>query len=124
MTDQRGSILIFSVLILATVLGISLALANVFAPRLRVVSEASSSTVAVYAADSASEMCLYEARKETNDTGNLNGGTLANGATFTIRNIANGQLVTSNCSVLGSGSMGFEAVGSYMGIYRAFEVQQ
>ncbi len=124
MNDQRGSILIFSVLILVTVLGISLALANVFIPRIRVVNEASNSTVAVYAADSASEMCLYEARKEVNDTGSLNGGILENGATFTIKDIANGQFVTSDCSVLGSGSLGFEAIGSYQGIYRAFEVQQ
>ncbi len=124
MTDQRGSILIFSILILAVVLSISLALASVFTARLRVIGEASSSTVAVYAADSASEMCLYEARKEFNDTGSLNGGILANGATFTIKNVANGQLITGNCSVLGSSSIRFDAIGSYTGIYRAFEVQQ
>ncbi len=62
MNDQKGSILIFSVLMLGVIITITLALGNIFLPRLRTSTEAINSVVAIYAADSALEWCLHEQR--------------------------------------------------------------
>lgn len=59
---QDGSILIFSVLMLGVILTITLALGNIFLPRLRTSTEAVNSIAAVYTADSALEWCLHEQR--------------------------------------------------------------
>lgn len=60
--NQKGSILIFSVLMLGVILTITLSLGNIFLPRLRTSSEVINSVAAVYAADSALEWCLHEQR--------------------------------------------------------------
>jgi len=62
MNNQQGSILIFSVLMLGVILTITLALANMFLPRLRTSTEAINSITAIYTADSALEWCLHEQR--------------------------------------------------------------
>ena len=60
--EQRGSIIIYTVLILIAVMTISFALMRLFLPKFKVVKEAVSSSVAFYAADSAMEWCLYSNR--------------------------------------------------------------
>ena len=61
-TSQKGSILIFSVLMLGVILTITLALGNIFLPRLRTSTEAINSIAAIYTADSALEWCLHKQR--------------------------------------------------------------
>ena len=62
MYQEKGSILIFSVLMLGVILTVTLALGNIFLPRLRTSTEAANSIVAIYTADSALEWCLHEQR--------------------------------------------------------------
>ena len=59
---QKGSIIIFAVLMLGVILTITLALGNIFLPRLRTSTEAINSVAAIYTADSALEWCLHEQR--------------------------------------------------------------
>jgi hypothetical protein len=61
-TKQQGSIIIFSVLMLGVILTITLALGNIFLPRLRTSTEDINSVAAIYTADSALEWCLHEQR--------------------------------------------------------------
>ena len=62
MNNQKGSIIIFAVLMLGVILTITLSLGNIFLPRLRTSTEAINSISAIYAADSALEWCLHEQR--------------------------------------------------------------
>src|SRR3989344_2804672 len=62
--DQSGIALILSVLLLAIILSITVALISIFAPRLRVSSDIKNSVSALFAADSGAELCLYEAFKQ------------------------------------------------------------
>jgi hypothetical protein len=76
--------------------------------------------IALYAADSAVEMCLYEARTPVNQPALV----FDNGATIQITNSANQADITDNCSVLGSASFGFRATGTYRGVRRTLEISQ
>ena len=62
MQQEKGSIIIFAVLMLGVILTITLSLGNIFLPRLRTSTEAINSVAAIYAADSALEWCLHEQR--------------------------------------------------------------
>jgi len=55
--QDRGSIIVFTVLMLTAILTITLTLTRIFIPRLRSITEATDSIGAVYAADSAMEWC-------------------------------------------------------------------
>lgn len=126
---QRGSVILYALLIIAVMLSISLALIGVTMVRHRSVSQAKLSTIALFASDSAVEMCLYEARYMLNyndPASTMNDGTLNNGAAFTIEDVLNpGTMVQDDCSVLGSSSFSFRAVSSYFGtISRALEISQ
>ncbi|MBI2674228.1 MAG: hypothetical protein HYX22_00620 [Candidatus Yanofskybacteria bacterium] len=48
---QRGSIIIFTVLMLSAILAITLTLTRIFIPKIRAITEAADSVGAVYAAD-------------------------------------------------------------------------
>jgi len=63
---QKGSILVFSVMILTILLTISITLAKVFIPKIRVATEAANSVSAIFAADTGIEWCLYTFRHDTN----------------------------------------------------------
>lgn len=126
---QRGSILVFSILILAVMMATSMALARIFLPKIASVNQARNSVTAIFAADSASEFCLYEARKGVVPTPLPNPPSTAlmtNGAFFTIASLsAGGEVaVSDNCVVLGPKSFRFRATGVYNGVNRALEVSQ
>lgn len=124
MKNQRGSILIFSMLILAAIMGISLALVAAFAPKVRLLSGAVSSTVAIFAADSASELCLYEARKQVIPSP-LASPLLTNTATYSIASLSASEIdVTADCRPMGDGGFTFRATGTYQGVNRSLEVSQ
>lgn len=128
MHSERGSIIVFSVLLLTVILTVSLGLLAIFIPKLRTVAESINSTTAIFAADSATELCIYEARKKVNydeATSTMNDGTLDNGATFTVKDLApGGSFIQADCSALSSSSFSFRAVGTYRAISRALEITQ
>lgn len=61
---QRGSILIYTILVLISVTTISLALLKLFIPKFKVASESISSVIAISVADSAMEWCLFSNRDD------------------------------------------------------------
>jgi|SRR3989338_5525320 len=63
---QNGSIIIFTLLIMITVMVISITLMRLLIPKLRIVRESIYSVVAVYAADSGMEWCIFANRKDIN----------------------------------------------------------
>lgn len=126
---QRGSVIIYALLIIVAMLSISLALTGIAMVRHRTATQAKLSTIALFASDSAVEMCLYEARYTTNyndPASTMNDGKLDNGAVFTIENVSSpGTMVQNDCSVLGSASFSFRAVSRYFGtVGRALEISQ
>ena len=111
--NQRGSILIFTLLMLTSILTITLVITRIFIPRLRSITEASNSVGAVYSADSAIEWCLYSNRGKTPT---LPQPTMGNSATYQLYNDGS----PSTCP---SGEvLRYRAVGSYRGVSRSFEV--
>lgn len=123
MKNQRGSIIVFSVLILTVVTAATMTLTAIFVPKIRTVGEAVNSAVAIYAADSAAELCLYEARQQPALLATR--PLMTNGATFTIASLSASPLdITPDCTILGSGSFEFRAVGTYNSVSRALELSQ
>jgi hypothetical protein len=123
MKNQRGSIIVFSVLMLTTMLLITLALLNIFLPKLRLAYDVSDSMVALFAADSAAERCLYEARQQSVVI--QDGDLLTNGASFVIASLSSPEvLTTDDCRPLGTGSFRFRVVGTFRGVNRALELSQ
>jgi Tfp pilus assembly protein PilX len=118
-TSQSGQMLLYAILMMAVMLAISLALTSLFVSKLRAAQSARDTVIAFYAADSASETCLYQARIGPTDP-----VTMDNGATFTIIDAADDSDITADCSVLGSGSFTFQAIGAYRGTSRALEISQ
>ncbi len=118
-TSQRGSILIYPLLSMAVMLAIGLTLNALFISRLRATVSSRAALVALYAADSAVESCLYQARNGTQD------GALAmdNGATYAVLDVLTDTDVTGDCSALGK-SFGFRATGNFGGSSRALEISQ
>ncbi len=118
--QQRGSILIYSMMTMAVMLAIGTALSGLFVARLKRVGAVSHAVRAIDAADSAAERCLYEARHAVVE--NL---TMTNGATYAI---VGGPLltidVTADCSSLATASFQFRATGTYQGATRALEISQ
>jgi hypothetical protein len=128
MHSERGSIIVFSVLLLTVILTVSLGLIAIFIPKLRTIAESINSTTAIFAADSATELCIYEARKKVNydeASSTMNDGTLDNGATFAVKDLnPPGNFIQADCSALSSASFSFRAVGTYRAISRALEITQ
>ena len=56
---QKGIIIIFTAIILGITLSIALALGAIFAPKIRLITEAKNSVGALFAAESGLEWCLY-----------------------------------------------------------------
>jgi len=120
---ERGSVILYAMLSMSVMLAIGLTLNGLFISKLHAISAARNSIAALYAADSATELCLYEARKGTLEPSPRL--TFANGATFEIKSTAAGQPdVTGDCSNLGTDSFGFRAMGTYRGVRRTLEVSQ
>jgi hypothetical protein len=108
-SNQKGSALIFTVLILGTMLATALALAAIYTPKILTVKDASSNSVAaIYAADSILEWCLYTSR---GNVPSLAQPTMSNGATYTV--------TPAGCS---GSPLDVQLVGTYHGVSRAFEV--
>lgn len=106
---ERGAIIIFTVLMLSTILAISLALAAIFLPKIRgIVNAGPGSVGAIYAADSAIEWCIYKNRGYPD----LPQPIMSNGSTYTI--------TPSDCSVT---PLNHQAIGNYRNVSRSLQVQ-
>ena len=112
---QKGSIIIFTVLMLSAILAITLTLTKIFVPRIRAITEATDSIGAIYAADSAMEWCLYNNREKTPP---LARPVMANGSTYQIYSDGN----PSDCT--GGEEPNFRTVGTFRGVSRSFEVSE
>lgn len=117
--EQRGSVLIYAMLTMTVMLAIGLTLTSLFVSKLRAAAATRNAMVALYAADSATEMCLYEARTAADD----NPLVLDEGVSFTITDGTNME-ITEDCSVIGSASFGFRANGNFRGARRTLEISQ
>lgn len=113
---ERGSILIFAVLMLSVILTITLTLASIFAPKLRSISETANSVKAIYAADSALEWCLYNNRYPLAP---ILSPVMSNNASYKIYDT--GGTEVANCATQ---PLDYRTVGSYSGVNRSFEVTE
>lgn len=120
--NQRGSVILYAMLSMSVMLAIGLTLNALFISKLHTASQERNSISALYAADSATELCLYEARGAAVEPNPRL--TLPTGVTFHITNTANQADVTGDCSVLGTSSFGFRATGTYLGVRRTLEITQ
>lgn len=121
--SQSGSILIYAMLIMASMLAIGLTLGSLFIGKLKSASAVRDSITALYVADSAAELCLYEARQGAPAPSPRM--EFAGTVLFEIKSTEPGNPdVTGDCSVLGSSSFGFRATGTYRGVRRTLEISQ
>ena len=112
---DRGSIIIFTLLMLSAILAITLTLTRIFIPRIRTITEVANSIGALYAADSAMEWCLYNNREKSPS---LAQPVMANGSTYQI--YRGGSL--SVCP--GGETLNYRTVGNFKGVSRSFEVSE
>lgn len=120
--NQRGSVILYAMLSMSVMLAIGLTLNALFISKLRIAAQERNSMTALYAADSATELCLYEARSGSLDSSPRL--VLPSGVSFKIANTANQADITGDCSALGSSSFGFRATGTYLGVRRTLEITQ
>ena len=107
---EQGSVLIFSLLITGTIIIMTLTLVAIYIPKIRIAFESVGSSVAMMAADSATEWCLYVNRGKLPS---VSQPTMSNGATYV--------LTPSDCTTQ---PLNFRAVGTYKGVSRSFKVQE
>lgn len=102
-------------------LAVGVSLTGLFIGKLKRARAVQDSTIAIYAADSAAERCLYEARTGIQVTPAL---VMSNGATYTIT-LDDVTDVTADCSAIGvSGVFTIRVIGTYRGVSRALEITQ
>lgn len=112
---QRGSIIVFTVLMLSAILAISLTLTSIFIPKIRSITEAADSIGAIYAADSAMEWCLYNNR---GNAPSLPQPIMSNSATYQIHR-------NGTPSVCPSGeTLNYRTVGTFRRVSRSFEISE
>ncbi|MFH1392822.1 MAG: hypothetical protein ABIG73_00325 [Patescibacteria group bacterium] len=105
---QSGIALILTIVISSVVLLIAGLIASIVMTQLKLASDISDSTIAIYAADSGVEYKLYQIRKEANTAGTE--FSLSNGAT---------TLVTVSGTLP---NLTIKSLGSYLSVKRQFEV--
>lgn len=121
---QRGSILIYTMLVLIAITTISLALLSLFISKFKVANESISSVVAISVADSVMEWCLFSNRDDP-----ASPPAVPPQPTFSI-STANLPItyqiyrgvVVSTCPS-GQTPLDYRTVGNYRGISRSLEIQ-
>ncbi|MBI2064235.1 MAG: hypothetical protein HYT66_00790 [Candidatus Yanofskybacteria bacterium] len=113
---QKGSVLIFSVLMLGVILTITLSLANTLLPRLRSARDSLSSVAAIYAADSAVEWCLYTQRDRQPPVPQP---VMSNGATYTMLF----GVAPATCAPAES-PLNHTVIGTFRTVTRAFKIEE
>lgn len=105
---ESGSVMIFTVLILGSMLTITLTLLATYIPKVRAIRDAGAGSVgAIYAADSALEWCIYSNRGYPV----LPQPIMSNGSTYTIS--------PADCAIR---PMNHQVVGTFRGVSRSLEV--
>jgi len=118
-TKQRGSILVFSVMIMTILLTISITLAKVFIPKIHVATEAANSVAAIYTADTGIEWCLYTYRHDPNyPKPTLSNSSINYYSVYKDSDIA--ELTT--CGPEAATLPNFRSVGTYAGVSRSMEI--
>ena len=113
---QKGSVLIFSMLMLGVILTITLSLANTLLPRLRSAGDALSSVAAIYAADSGVEWCLYTQRGRLPAVPQP---VMSNGATYTFLFGA----LPATCAPA-ENPLNHTITGTFRTVTRAFKIEE
>ena len=104
---EKGVIIIFTAILLGILVSISLGLAAIFTPKIRLITEVKNSVGALFAAESGLEWCLYNNQVAPSPIPPP--PVMANGATY--------QLSPPDCS----GST-IKSVGTFQGVPPAFQV--
>ena len=117
MEKQKGSVIIFALLMTMVMLAIGLVLNQIFIPKVRIISESIDSVSAIFSADSAIEWCLYTNREKTPASTQPN---MTNGATYKI--YYNPESDTESLCPPTETPLNHRAVGTYKGVSRSFEV--
>lgn len=107
---ESGSVLIFALLILGVILTMTLTLVAIFIPKVKTISESVGSSIAIMAADSATEWCLYTNRGKLPA---VSQPVMSNGATYVLAPL--------DCTIQ---PLNFRAIGTSRGVSRSFQVQQ
>ncbi|OGN01393.1 MAG: hypothetical protein A3B91_03615 [Candidatus Yanofskybacteria bacterium RIFCSPHIGHO2_02_FULL_41_29] len=116
---QSGSVIIFTLLIMLSVMVISIALMRLLIPKFKIIRESIYSVVAVYAADSGMEWCIFANRND------LSAMSIAPGQPVNLQTIPGVTIQIygpSGATCLYSESSDYRTVGSYNGISRSLEV--
>ena len=111
LTDNRGVVVILSVLLIGLILSIVLSLSLIFIPKIKSASDVKNSATSLYAAESAIEWCLY-----VNRIGVVSLPVMSNGAVI-INGITNLPFVATDCAI-----PPIKALGTYQGVTRSFEI--
>lgn len=114
---EAGSVIIFTLLILGTILASTLALTNIFIPKIKVANEAVNSVVAIYAADSVTEFCLYIHRKRPQPQ--------IPDPNIIMQSGAQAKVYVGSSSTLATcyePTLDYRIVGTYRGVSRSFQV--
>ena len=114
---QRGSMLIYAMLTMSVMLAIGITLNALFINKLRLSAAARNTIVALYAADSGAELCLYEFR-----TGTDTDLTMDNAATILLLDVDSGAPVSDCSSELTGSPERFRSVGEFRGSTRVLEI--
>lgn len=108
--------MLYTLVILTFIIGISISIFSFFIPRLRASSDAINSIVAIYGADSGMEWCLYVNRDNPSPPAQP---TLQPGVVLNIYKNSNGA--SSDCT---ESSIDHRVVATYRNISRSFEVAE
>lgn len=109
--NEDGVAAIITVLFIAFLTSMVIALSSIILPRLRVSTEIKRSVGALYAADSALEWCLYLPKSP-----GLAGPVMQNGSTWTV---SPSPAPPVNCSTAGAPAV--KAVGVFQGTTRSLQ---
>ena len=104
---------------LGVILTITLALANIFLPKLRTATQAINSVAAAYAGDSALEWCLYTQRGKLPA---LSQPAMPYGATYIIYYPGSSNTLATCAST--ETPLNHRVVGTYKGVSRSFIIQE
>ncbi len=117
---EKGSILIYSVLVMAVVLTVSMTLMRTLILKFYVAREAINSTIAIYVADSAMEWCIF-----SNGDNPATSPTVPPQPTNSINGTSHQIYRNSTTSTCPSGeNVNYRTVGNYRGISRSLEVYE
>lgn len=65
---QKGSVMVFSLIVLSVILAITFSILGVFIPKIKTIRESANSMGAIFAADSIMEWCVYTQRTSPGDS--------------------------------------------------------